>query len=71
MTGEPDLNGSQASHKTKKISTNQDVTAVGQKPRRPYEKPSFQHERVFETMALTCGKISPTHRQCHFNRKNS
>lgn len=29
-------------------------------PRRPYVKPSFRHEQVFETMALACGKIQPT-----------
>jgi hypothetical protein len=41
------------------------------KVKKSYEKPSFQHERVFETMALACGKISPTQFQCRFNRKNS
>jgi len=39
--------------------------------KKPYEKPSFRHERVFETMALACGKISPTQFQCRFNRKSS
>jgi hypothetical protein len=39
--------------------------------KRPYVKPSFEHERIFETMALACGKVSPTQRQCRFNRKNS
>ena len=39
--------------------------------KKPYQKPSFRHERVFETMALACGKISPTQFQCRFNRKNS
>lgn len=41
------------------------------KAKRLYEKPAFQYEKVFETMALACGKISPTQRQCRFNRKNS
>ena len=41
------------------------------KSKRPYAKPDFQHEKVFETMALACGKLSGTQRQCHFNRKNS
>jgi hypothetical protein len=36
-----------------------------------YQKPTFRHERVFETMALACGKVSPTQAQCRFNRKNS
>jgi hypothetical protein len=41
------------------------------KTKRPYKKPAFQHERVFETMALACGKLSPTQAQCRFNRRNS
>jgi hypothetical protein len=39
--------------------------------KKPYRKPTFRHERVFETMALACGKISPTQAQCFFNRKVS
>jgi len=41
------------------------------KKKKPYVKPSFEYERVFETMALACGKLSHTQAQCHFNRKNS
>jgi hypothetical protein len=41
------------------------------KPKRPYVKPAFQHEKVFETMALTCGKLGPTQAQCRFNRRTS
>jgi len=41
------------------------------KTKRPYKKPGFQHEKVFETMALACGKLAPTQRQCKFNRRNS
>jgi hypothetical protein len=41
------------------------------KTKRPYQKPGFQHEKVFETMALACGKLSPTQAQCRFNRRNS
>lgn len=36
-----------------------------------YQKPEFRHERIFETMALSCGKVSPTEFQCRFNRKTS
>jgi hypothetical protein len=25
--------------------------------KRPYQKPAFRHEQVFETMALTCNKV--------------
>ncbi len=41
------------------------------KKKREYAKPVFEHERVFETMALACGKVSPTQGSCRFNRKNS
>ena len=39
--------------------------------RKPYQKPAFRYERVFETMALSCGKIDSTQSQCKFNKKNS
>ncbi len=47
-------------------------TKTGAEPRRkPYRKPDFRFERAFETMALACGKISPSQVQCRFNRKSS
>ncbi|MES2937492.1 MAG: hypothetical protein V4864_07400 [Pseudomonadota bacterium] len=39
--------------------------------KKPYVKPAFRHERVFETMALACGKISTTQSSCRASRKNS
>jgi hypothetical protein len=39
--------------------------------RRPYQKPAFRFERVFETMALSCGKVSPTQGGCVHNRQAS
>jgi hypothetical protein len=39
--------------------------------RKPYVKPEFRHEKVFETMALSCGKVQTTQGSCHSNRKNS
>lgn len=39
--------------------------------KKPYHKPSFRFERVFETMALSCGKIDPTQAQCRLVAKNS
>ncbi len=36
-----------------------------------YIKPAFQCEKVFETMALACGKLQTTGGGCRFNRKNS
>jgi hypothetical protein len=45
--------------------------APGVHGKRAYQKPAFRHERVFETMALACGKINATQGQCRSNRKNS
>jgi hypothetical protein len=39
--------------------------------KKPYQKPEFRFERVFETLALACGKVQVTQAQCHFNRKRS
>jgi hypothetical protein len=39
--------------------------------KKPYTKPAFRFERVFETQALSCGKIHATIAQCHSNRKTS
>lgn len=39
--------------------------------KKPYQKPSFQREQVFETMALACGKINPTSGACKAVKKNS
>jgi hypothetical protein len=37
----------------------------------PYQKPAFRHEGVFETMALSCGKMSSTQGQCKSSMKAS
>jgi hypothetical protein len=42
-----------------------------QQKKKPYEKPSFRHEKVFVTTALACGKFSATQRSCKGNRKVS
>jgi hypothetical protein len=39
--------------------------------KKPYHKPAFRFERVFETRALACGKVSTTQAQCAHNTKNS
>jgi hypothetical protein len=41
------------------------------KGKKLYQKPSFRHERVFETLALSCGKIGATVPSCQFSRKTS
>jgi hypothetical protein len=40
-------------------------------PKKRYQDPAFRYERVFETMALSCGKVEPTNFQCKFNRNAS
>jgi hypothetical protein len=49
----------------------QSKSAGSAKGKRPYKKPGFLHEKVFETMALACGKLSATQAQCRFNRRTS
>lgn len=39
--------------------------------KKQYQDPAFRHERVFETMALSCGKVQDTSFQCRISRKNS
>jgi hypothetical protein len=39
--------------------------------KKPYEKPELRYERVFETMALSCGKTGPTNFACRTNRNAS
>ena len=41
-----------------------------QSARKPYVKPSFRHEQVFETMALACGKVN-TGASCKSAKKTS
>jgi hypothetical protein len=38
--------------------------------KKPYTKPAFRFERVFETQALSCGKVSSSN-QCSIHRKTS
>jgi hypothetical protein len=39
--------------------------------KKPYVKPDFRFEKVFETLALACGKLQGQQGQCRFNRKRS
>ncbi len=41
------------------------------KEKKLYKKPAYRYERVFETLALSCGKIGATIPQCQFSRKTS
>jgi len=39
--------------------------------KKPYRKPEFRFERVFETQALSCGKVGRHAGQCKLNPKSS
>jgi hypothetical protein len=39
--------------------------------KKPYQEPAFRHERVFETMALSCGKVNATEFLCRNHRMSS
>jgi len=39
--------------------------------RKPYAKPAFRSEQVFETMALQCGKMQGTSGACNLVKQNS
>ena len=43
----------------------------GQRPKKLYQKPAFRYEQVFETKALSCGKIAAATSACQASRKNS
>ena len=50
-------------HSNARVHAERPGEAAGE-PRKPYCKPSFRFEQVFETMALQCGKIGPTSFSC-------
>jgi hypothetical protein len=52
-------------------SDKQDVSDAPSPGKKPYQKPEFRYERVFETMALSCGKVVITEFQCRLNRRAS
>ncbi len=41
------------------------------KRKKRYQKPAFRYEKVFETLALICGKVSSTQAGCQASRKSS
>jgi hypothetical protein len=43
----------------------------GRAAKKPYHTPAVRYERVFETSAITCGKVQTNEGPCHQNRKLS
>jgi hypothetical protein len=54
-----------------KASRTQVPLKIQQTAKKPYQKPEFHFEQVFETRALSCGKLSVTQSQCAHNTKTS
>jgi hypothetical protein len=54
-------------------STEQNISQVDVQPggKRAYSKPEFRFEGVFETRALSCGKLTGGGNMCATNRKSS
>jgi hypothetical protein len=49
----------------------QSIKEVGEQ-KKPYQKPAFRYERVFETQALSCGKTATgVSGQCQSSRSAS
>jgi hypothetical protein len=53
------------------ISPGKSTPKVVSVSKKPYQKPNFRFERVFETMALSCGKLAGGGPRCQTVRKIS
>ena len=51
--------------------TQRDAPDADRAARKPYQKPAFSREQLFETMALACGKINTTITACRIVKKSS
>jgi hypothetical protein len=49
----------------------QQQASATQNGKKPYRKPAFRYERVFETAALICGKITNNVPNCISSHKTS
>jgi len=56
-------------HRAPHEKQQQPIDAV--KKKKNYQKPAFRYERVFETLALSCGKIAASTGSCQFSQKTS
>jgi len=63
-----DLISLRGAHVSERLGDNQQQSISKKKS---YKKPSFRQEKVFETTALSCGKVDPTvQNQCSLVRKS-
>jgi len=54
----------------KRTDEDQSAAEESRKAKKPYHKPSFRYEQVFETMALACGKVN-RRGHCKFGMRKS
>jgi hypothetical protein len=52
-------------HERVSAESNGAASVQAHEDRKPYRKPSFRYEQVFETMALQCGKMAGTSGACN------
>ena len=53
------------------LEKNQATELSARREKKPYQKPAFEYEEVFETMALRCSKIKATDPGCTTGNKIS
>jgi len=51
-------------HEPSKDEKRTDQLEPGFQEKKPYRKPEFRHERVFEIRALICGKVGAQSQAC-------
>jgi hypothetical protein len=54
-----------------RIADDKQAAGKSQTEKKPYQKPSFRFERVFETSALACGKVSNRQKTCRGGARKS
>jgi len=59
------------SHSDDPTGERPDAPDADRATRKPYQKPAFSREQLFETMALACGKINTTITACRIVKKAS
>ena len=53
------------------LEKNQATELSARREKKPYQKPAFEYEEVFETMALTCSKVKFEDAACRTGNKIS
>jgi hypothetical protein len=70
MPARSDTEAGEANLKGDKLNPDKSPKTEASK-KKTYTRPAFRFERVFETNALSCGKIFSSQGSCHSNRKTS